>query len=240
MKGKRFLIMGDGYIAKRHRKAIYHMGGQVDYYDPAKHPLCSYEYLFKHVDYTVICSPTQYHWEQITAALLLMPSYGQVIVEKPMWLPWQPFIHDSRINVVLQYRLAVLPKIYHVNISMVRDMAYMRSWKGDHTLTGGFIFNLFIHYLDIAYRNRAEFTGRVSMRGGSWRQGDSLDLNSLDQNDLYLRMYQQVNLGYGTKPDDIKPFWDYLIYIFKGMDYDDSYLLNGEPFKLDFRHVKRG
>ena len=235
MKGKRFLIMGDGYIAKRHRKAIWNMGGQIEFYDPVKFLLHSYESLFRHIDYTVICSPTQYHWEHITAALELMPEHGQVIVEKPMWLPWQPFINDDRINVVLQYRLAILPKVDHVTVSMVRDMAYMRSWKGDHTLTGGFIFNLFIHYLDIAYRNNAKFTGRVSMDGDNWRRADNQDLNLFDQNDLYLRMYRDISEGKGIKPFDIKPLWDALVYILKGMDFDDTHFLNGKPFEINFK-----
>ena len=238
MKGKRFLIMGDGYIAKRHRRAIQEMGGgEIKYYDPIKYGIKPYHALFHNIDYTVICSPTQYHWEHVAAAVAFMPGRGKVIVEKPMWLPWQPFINDPRINVALQYRNAVLPKIYHVTVRMVRDMAYMRTWKGNNLLTGGFIFNLFIHYLDIAYRNKAEFTGIVGTSGENWRQGDEFDLNLYDQNDLYFRLYQDINKGKGIKPKDIKPFWDYLIYILKGMNYDDTHLLNGKPLYLDFRHL---
>jgi len=86
MKNKKFIIIGDGYIAKRHRKAIHALGGDiVAIYDYVKYGYKPFGHEFREVDYTVICSPTDRHWSQIVAALMLMPPHGKVIVEKPMF-----------------------------------------------------------------------------------------------------------------------------------------------------------
>jgi hypothetical protein len=236
----KFLILGDGYIAKMHRKAIYKMGGDLVLSDPKKFVIERYEDIFRDVDYAVICSPTNYHWAQIQAALLLMPAHGQIIVEKPAWLPWEPFIDDDRINIVLQYRYAELPRVDRVSVCMVRDIDYLRSWKGDHLLTGGFMVNLFIHYLDIAYRNEAKFSGQVVMDGDNWRKADGRDLNEYDQDLLYLRMYEAIYRGDGIKPGQIREFWGWLSGVLAQIDYDDSSLLNASPIQFDFKNKGGG
>ena len=231
--------MGNGYIAKRHRKAIHALGGDiVAIYDPFKYGYEPYGHLFREVDYTVICSPTDRHWSQIVAALMLMPPNGKVIVEKPMWLPWEPFLDDDRVNVVLQYRFADLQDIKKISVCMVRDAAYLASPKGDFTVSGGFLFNLFIHYIDLAFLHRATFTGRVVSSGDNWRLADSISLadqNLFDQNDLYLKMYKQIAAGNGVKPSALLNLWLHMVSMAGQWGYDDSFMVDGLPLDLEFK-----
>ena len=87
---------------------------------------------------------------------------------------------------------------------MVRDEKYFRSWKGDPKKTGGIFYNLFIHYIDLSLRLNSNFEGRVVKSGEQIRLIDDFDLFSVDMNELYLKMYNDIiNNNKGVKPKDI-------------------------------------
>jgi len=179
MSKLRFCLIGDGAIAKYHRKAIEHVRGIVDFtLDPIyggnndietlKFDFESYEYArLWSCDYFVIASPSHLHYPQIKYILLNSWASSQIICEKPAFLPWESAIDSDRINIVLQLRyLPDLPmKADLVKAVFVRDEKYFKSWKGDAKNTGGLFYNLFIHYIDLAIQLGADFEGMVLNEG---------------------------------------------------------------------------
>ena len=179
----KFTLIGDGQIAKYHRKAIEHIGGEIICIVDLKHELGFGEnnipyskdlkhtppYVFVESDYYIICSPSNFHRSQIKYLLSNISTWKsfQIICEKPAFLPWEQIIDDDRINIVLQLRyLLDLPdKVEKVVAHFVRDEAYFESWKGDPKKTGGLFFSLFIHYIDLAIQLGADFEGSVSHAG---------------------------------------------------------------------------
>ena len=180
----KFALIGDGQVAKCHRKAIEHVGGEIVWIVDPKHEDRSihssrlpidledwhhfYRKLIDTIDYFVIASPSQFHRPQIKYLLSNLNSDlkdFQIICEKPAFLPWEPVICDDRINIVLQLRyFPNLPdKAEKVVAHFVRDEAYFKSWKGDPKKTGGLFFNLYIHFLDLAIQLGADFEGSVNL-----------------------------------------------------------------------------
>lgn len=198
-------MIGDGRISIRHRNAIDHVGGEIKWvYDPVKYPkppLMLQD--FKGLDYVVICSPSFKHREQTKLVLQLAPEC-QVIVEKPAVLPWEPIIDDDRINVVLQLRYLDLPKKADlISVRMLRSEKYFQSWKGDFMKSGGAIYNLFIHYIDLAIRTGANFKGEICREGDQFRYIDTYDLFHVDMQVAYNKLYEDVLNGGGIKPKDL-------------------------------------
>jgi len=165
---------------------------------------------FEFVDYVVICSPTHTHQAIIKEAL----KYDvKVIVEKPHRLPWEPEIDDNRINVVLQLRYLELleKKADVVVVDMVRGSDYFNSWKGDARLTGGLLFNLFIHYVDLALRLGANFEGKVIRKGKQHRficyeagvNYQDILVSKEEMQECYNELYQDILSGKGIKPRDL-------------------------------------
>lgn len=200
----KFGLIGKGTISKRHIQAIESIGGKiVQIYDPFLSNLQKIEDLFNwDFDYTVICSPSNFHYEHVKLAL---KEGRKVIIEKPQQLSWQPIIDDDNINVVLQLNwVENLPKDpYMVEVKMVRDEKYFKSWKGDIQKTGGIFPLLFIHYIDLAIKLNCKFSGMVVPFGTQIRKIDSFDLESVDMDDLYSRMYHDIVFNdKGIKPKD--------------------------------------
>lgn len=195
-----FGLVGDGRQAQYHRKAIRHLGGEllwVQDSDPRK-----WQGEKQRVDFAVICTPSDTHrWY---CQVLLESLADEVIVEKPMCLPWEPLIDDDRINIVLQYRYAPLPeKAEKVEVVMVRDHAYFDTWKGNARATGGIFYNLFIHYIDLAARLNADFHGKVVSEGTQVRKVDDINLFGFDMQELYNTMYENILYGDGIHVRDI-------------------------------------
>jgi len=186
----KFALIGDGTIAKYHRKAIEHVGGElVVVCDPAKYPgevnlvdgmtrTTILPNLPKHVlkhwqrgsgkpFYVVIASPSHLHREQIKFVLENLPGNTRIICEKPAFLPWEMPIDSDQINICLQLQYAKeLPQeADEVVIKAVRDEAYFQSWKGDPKKTGGIFYNIFIHYIYLAHKLGADFEGRIVTEG---------------------------------------------------------------------------
>ena len=210
----RFGLIGDGRIAKRHKKAVNLIGGTISWvYDPCHKDFTitpdGYAVItdlisenFKSIEYVIICSPTYLHYDHIKIAL----KYGvKIIVEKPMVLPWQPIIDNDAISVVLQLRWLSLPlKADKVYIKAARNEAYFIGWKGNPKTTGGLFFDLFIHYIDLARNLGAEFEALVVSEGIQERYVDNIDLMSIDMDSAYEKMYRDIVFqNKGVKPIDV-------------------------------------
>jgi len=242
-------------VAQFHRKAIEHVGGELldrhildpKYMGCSSNTIESFLYSKAGVcyidhnalwtttgappsgfDYIVICSPSHLHYEQIKTILLNHPYRTQIIVEKPLCLPWEPManLDDNRINISLQLRyLPDFPKKAElVYCQMVRDEEYFKTWKGDARKTGGLFFNLFIHYIDLAIQLDARFEGRITDSGDqarwigtnwSWPKevwsdddrffadGDRINISDANMQTCYNRMYEDILSGGGIKPKDL-------------------------------------
>lgn len=202
----KFGLIGVGEISKKHVQAIENIGGKiVQTYDPLLSNLQHVEDLFKwDFDYTVICSPSNFHYEHTKLAL---KNNRKVICEKPLNLAWEPLIDNDDINVVLQFNwLDNLPeKADLVEVKMVRDENYFKSWKGNVKNTGGMFPTLFIHYIDLAIKLDAKFSGLVLPEGKQIRRIDDLDLTKIDMNLLYTKMYHDIVYNdKGIKPKEIR------------------------------------
>jgi len=226
---KRFALIGDGQVARYHRKAIEHVGGEIVWIVDPRHEDRSlyssqlpvnleanhrfYRKLMDTIDYYVICSPSQFHRSQIQYLLSNLNSTWkefQIICEKPAFLPWEPPIISDKINIVLQLRyLPNLPeRAESVVAHFVRDEDYFKSWKGDPKNTGGLFYNLFIHYIYLAIQLGADFEGSVSESGYQARwidttTGDSIDILDIDNQACYNLLYEDILSGGGIKPKDI-------------------------------------
>lgn len=170
----KFALIGDGTIAKYHKEAIKHVGGEIKYIFDPKHviqtpssKLLNSIALPSYVDYAVILSPSHLHRSQMKEILESGRILKGIICEKPAFLPWELPIDNDKINIVLQLRyLPNLPeKADLVSVRFVRDEAYFKSWKGDARNTGGLFYNLFIHYIYLAQMLGADFKGLVSNYG---------------------------------------------------------------------------
>lgn len=201
-------LIGYGKAAQKHEYAINNNNGEViRIYDPAlkdSYPNLDYAF-FKDLDYAVICSPSYLHREQVKLALSSLPYDKQIIVEKPLVLPWEPMIDDNRINIVLQLRWMDLPERADVvEAIMVRDDEYYKRWEGDPLKTGGMFYHLFIHYIDLAIKLNARFEGKILPEGKQLRRVDDIDIQTIDMNLLYDKMYHDIiHYDKGVKPSDI-------------------------------------
>lgn len=202
---KTFAIIGSGgYIAKRHKESINRIGGKIVIdYDPIYSNLQYPHHVFKwDFDYLVICSPSNTHYEYIKMGL----DHGKkIICEKPAFLPWEPIIDNNNINIVLQYNwLEVENDIDMVEVIMNRDAEYFKTWKGNSMLTGGIFFNLFIHYIYLAIKFNCPFLGKVVQGEKQVRRIGKIDLNLVDVDNLYEKMYYDIIFNdMGIKPKDI-------------------------------------
>ena len=117
------------------------------------------------IDFFVICTPNYLHFSHIKYAV--RRKY-KIICEKPLVINHKQIkkikIYESEgliINTILQLRynksLQNLKKniksknFYNVNLIYIspRGDWYKKSWKGDENKSGGIIFNLGIHFIDI-------------------------------------------------------------------------------------------
>jgi hypothetical protein len=202
-------LIGNGNIAKYHRAAIKKYNADlIAIYDPnitfGTMPALNSDF-FEHLDFCIIASPSYLHYDQIKLALKHLPAGAEIICEKPAFLPWQPLIDDDRINVIMQMRnFKFYPQGKQtIEIQMIRDLNYLKKWQGSLYFSGGFIFNLFTHYIDLAINHRCRFIGRVLPKGKNIRRIGDFNLFDLNMQNLFDSEYQKILQGNGTKPKDL-------------------------------------
>lgn len=161
-----YAIIGLGFIYPRHKQAIEATGGKVVMtcdIDPEKNPdftdwVQMYrDPRFKDVSVVVICAPNYLHGVMAREAVKLKK---RVICEKPMMI--EQFDENDDVNYdtlreimpILQLRyhpglIGLNARHVHVEAKMYRGDAYWNSWKGDDVKSGGILFNLGVHYIDL-------------------------------------------------------------------------------------------
>lgn len=163
---KTFAIVGLGFIAPRHKQAIERVGGVVTMVcdiEPEKYTDewkgAEFVQDYRHidgVDYVTICTPNHLHLQM---AQYFTAKGIKVLVEKPPVISSDMIPVDNDIDVVLQLhhhpeviRLSKEVNDFHVGsvvVKVKRDQSYWDGWKGDELRSGGILFNLAVHYIEL-------------------------------------------------------------------------------------------
>ena len=149
----RYGIIGNGFIAPRHKKAIKETGGELVWTCDNEKEATFIDWkraIMDKVDYVVICTPNNLHYNIIQDCL--NRELG-VICEKPLTLNWEDYysLIETDVNVVLQLREKKWKKLegdIDLKIHIYRDEWYFKSWKNTPE-SGGLLFNIGIHYFDL-------------------------------------------------------------------------------------------
>ena len=167
-----FGILGDGFIAPRHKEAIDKIGGDLIWIcdkdvckiqkDGKWTATTKKDYLDMVLpDYVAVCTPNNTHNDYIN----YFASMGcKVLTEKPPVLKSDQIERFGKyipVYVVLQlhYHPEVIKMKQKLNpfekhkgyimVKVKRDPAYWNSWKGKDEESGGILFNLGIHYIEL-------------------------------------------------------------------------------------------
>lgn len=154
-------LIGDGFIAKRHRKAIKNIGGELslvcdlkggdftDWVEMIHSPG------FREIDMVSVCTPNYLHSVMVRE---LLAQGKKVLCEKPLTIFDDLRLENSNLGVVLQLRHNPIIKKakednfagnIKIEVASYRPPEYWNSWKGNSNLSGGIIYNMSIHYLDL-------------------------------------------------------------------------------------------
>ena len=227
-----FYIIGKGFIYPKHKEAIESIGGKiVDKIEQA--------------DWVVILTPNYLHYQTILYGL---KKGKNVLCEKPLVLNskhCEKLIKNQgtqKIFTIAQLRfhpiLAEIPqKPYNeieIFVNVHRDEDYFKSWQGDPKKSGGILFNLGIHYLDLVIylygepqksgwtimgpkENSGWFKGEkynchytFSLKAEKDKQQRIFRINNIEYNlqepeNLHKYIYQDLLVGKGIKPIDVLP-----------------------------------
>ena len=177
-KGANYALVGlAGYIAPRHLKAIKETGGEllvahdivdsvggIDKYFPEALFTLSPAYFTSYLktmkpDYLVVCVPNYLHYKYIQKGLKYC---REVICEKPLVINKNDLRkllpYNKRINLIMQLRshpgVKRIIKWYPNNVVDVtyftfRGDWYRKSWKMDKAKSGGLLYNIGVHIIDI-------------------------------------------------------------------------------------------
>lgn len=160
-KGK-WAIIGLGFIAPRHIKAIEEIGDELLLTcdnNPAKNAMFTdWKEMMKderwaEVTHIAICAPNHLHYQMSEAMKDKI-----VLCEKPLMLSSGQILPDNIFTMLqlrrhddVEYLKKKLSGKHNVNlvVKVKRDKSYWAGWKGQEELSGGILFNLGIHYFDL-------------------------------------------------------------------------------------------
>lgn len=165
----KFAIIGKGFIYERHVQAIEACGGEVIMTcdkEPGKQPdfmdwLEMYnDPRFDEVTHVAICTPNYLHSVMAREALI---RGKKVLCEKPLSINGLEGMEGVKTVLQLRYHPELQklnkPKHVYVEAKMFRDDKYWKSWKGNPVLSGGVLYNLGVHYIDLL----------IFLMGDSWQ-----------------------------------------------------------------------
>ena len=154
-----YALIGLGFISKRHVEAINKTGGKIvltcDNDPDKKADFLDYKEMFNsprfdEVEYVVVAVPNFLHSQICRDAIA---KGKKVLCEKPLTI-FDDFEGLEDVNVVMQLRYN--PQIKYIpagNIDIFvktyREPKYFESWKGQEALSGGILYNMGVHYIDL-------------------------------------------------------------------------------------------
>lgn len=156
----KFLLIGDGFIAPRHKEAIKEIGGEiigiVEERDDWRKEIKKTD-----AECVVVLTPNDLHYQM---AKFAAENKKIVLCEKPLTIiskDAEELAKYENIFTVLQLRHhpdveKIKPYIkkkkedkIEMDISVFRDEDYYKSWKGQKERSGGVLLNLGVHYFDL-------------------------------------------------------------------------------------------
>lgn len=157
----KFAVCGLGFIFPRHKEAIEKTGGEIvltcDINPDKKADFTDYKEMFNSpqfvlVDAVSICTPNYTHTEIAREAV---KKGKRVLCEKPLTI-FQDYHGLGGVKVVLQLRhnpkVQLLKGETHnidIFVKTYREEEYWKSWKGAPELSGGILYNMGVHYIDL-------------------------------------------------------------------------------------------
>jgi len=161
----KFLLIGNGFIAPRHREAIEKIGGEIVGTLSLDHDPEAWREAIKNTaaDCVVVLTPNDLHFEMTKLAA----DCGKIVLcEKPLAITSEHLeILSAYPNIFTVLQLRYHPDIEKIraeqltengkkheiemDISVYRDDLYYTGWKGQTARSGGVLFNLGIHYFDL-------------------------------------------------------------------------------------------
>lgn len=156
----KFLLIGNGFIAPKHKEAIKETNGEIAGVVEEKDDWQE-EIKKTDADCTVILTPNDLHFEMAKFSaeqgkivlcekpLVIKSEHAKILVQKSNifvvhQLRYHPFVEEIRGNKKENGKNKV-----EMDISVYRDEKYFQSWKGKKERSGGPLFNLGIHYFDL-------------------------------------------------------------------------------------------
>lgn len=156
----KYAVIGKGFIFPRHKQAIEATGGEVSMtcdIDPKKKPdFTDWVEMFNHPKFdeiyaVSICTPNYLH-STITREALLRGK--KVLCEKPLSINGTEGMQGALAVMQLRYHPELQklnrPRELFITARMFRDDKYWKSWKGNDIMSGGILYNLGVHYVDLA------------------------------------------------------------------------------------------
>jgi len=151
-----FCIIGSGFIFLKHLEAIRSIGGEIT--EVINEDAClNWKQVINKTKakYVVILTPNYLHAKMANYAA----EKGKIVLcEKPALIKNEK-LHRN-IYPVLQLRYhPLIPEMrkavreenkVELEIAVKRDKKYFKGWKGDDKKSGGILFNLGVHYFDLA------------------------------------------------------------------------------------------
>jgi UDP-N-acetyl-2-amino-2-deoxyglucuronate dehydrogenase len=232
-----------GYIAEKHLKAIKETNGELVYahdlsdsvgildkYFPncmfTTKPRQFYKWLVDaNLDYLVVCTPNHLHYEHVCLGL---GTCKYVICEKPLVLKEKHFKellkYNKRIYCILQLRISkqanklrALVKKGHtkadVTYKVNRGHWYSQSWKANERKSGGPLFNIGIHIIDLMLFLGIDAKMDIQICNELKKEvriaDEVIDL-SKGFTDLHTASYRDILQGNGWNPEDLVPVMEYL------------------------------
>ena len=155
----KYAVCGLGFIFARHKEAIEKTGGEIiltcDNDPDKKADFLDYKEMFNspkfdEVDYVVVCVPNFLHSE---ICRLAVDKGKKVLCEKPLTI-FGDYEGLEDVNVVMQLRYN--PRVQEIKdgnidifVKTYREPKYFESWKGQESLSGGILYNMGVHYIDL-------------------------------------------------------------------------------------------
>ncbi len=160
---KHFAIIGNGFVAKRHIDCIKELGGIIEWVcdidESKKIEGIKFTTDYKDIDdidWAIICAPNYLHFEM---AQHFIEKGIKVLCEKPPVIDTKHFSNFKDFNVVLQLRynqeiLKLKNELKEkqngsITVKVKREQSYWDGWKGNEKMSGGILFNLGVHYIDL-------------------------------------------------------------------------------------------
>lgn len=220
----RYCLIGTGFIFPTHIEAIKSVGGEIREVVNTARGLDDWGKVIEKTDADciVILTPNDFHYPM---AVMAAETGKIVLCEKPVAITYEQakmLSYYSNIFTVLQLRHHPLVKVIQsylsdkffdirMNISVYRDAAYHKSWKGQDERSGGILLNLGIHYFDLLLYLFGDYkkiedtfilgkTGEGKIHGKNWSCGWTLSTN--EEKELQQRTFKIDGVDYNFSSRD--------------------------------------